>query len=239
MSVSDGQGADQTTFNNAFMSKATDSTTVGKQTLNNADVASGTQVINQQTEQNSAASYIGKAINALKDILPSWSSTSVGTGTDNLTQRAEALTVQVGANEVGIALRQLLSEKSANDGYASLDSSGIVPLAELPSFLAVETQQTINDNDTEDLTGLLFDKTIQVVAKIEFTVVRGSDRTVGTLQIFFRTGGWDRMLDIGGDDVGVVLNVDSTTGQVSYTSTSTGTAGKIKHRIVNTFNLET
>ena len=132
MSVADGQGANQTTFNNAFMSKTTDSTTVGKQTLNNADVVSGTQVTNQQTEHNSAVSYIGKAINALKNALPSWTSTAVGTGTDDLTQRAEALTVQVGTNETDIALRQLLSEKSANDGYASLDSSGLVPLAELP-----------------------------------------------------------------------------------------------------------
>jgi len=132
MSVSNGQPADQNTFNDAFASKTDDNTMVGNQDLNDADVASGTQVTNVQREHNSIASYVGKTINAIKNALPLWVSGAVGTGTDDLTQRAEALTVASGVNAADISLRQLLSEKSQASGYASLDGTAKIPLAELP-----------------------------------------------------------------------------------------------------------
>ena len=133
MSVSNGQQANETTFNEAFVSKTTDSTTVGKIDLNNADAASGTQITNAQRQHNSIASFVGAVVNGVQNLLPTWVSNAVGLSTDTLKDRAEALTVQVGTNTADISLRQLLSEKSQANGYASLDGSGQVPLSELPS----------------------------------------------------------------------------------------------------------
>ena len=47
MSTSNGQPADENTFNNAYISRTTDSDTIGKLDLNNADSANVTDV--QQT----------------------------------------------------------------------------------------------------------------------------------------------------------------------------------------------
>lgn len=166
MSVNDGQQANETTFNNAFGSKTDDNTYVGKQTLNNSDTASGVQVTNVQREHNSIASYAGKAINALKDVLPTWVSTAVGLSTDNLTERAEALTVQVGTNISDIAtnaadilLREETANKGSANGYAPLDATAKVPTANLPnsvvnartflgSWAASTNTPTLADGDT-------------------------------------------------------------------------------------------
>lgn len=92
MSVSNGQLANQTTFNAAFLSRTASSDTVGILGLANVASASGSSVTNVQREHNSAASYIGKALNGIKNLLPAWTSVAVGAPTDDLTQRCEALT---------------------------------------------------------------------------------------------------------------------------------------------------
>ena len=101
MSVANGEKANQTVFNSSFMSKEDDSDTTGQIGLVNTDTASGASVTNTQRELNSGASFTGKALNAAKDVLPSWGDTSVGTGTDSLFARAEALTAAVGLRLVG------------------------------------------------------------------------------------------------------------------------------------------
>ena len=78
MSVSDGQTANQTTFNDAFISKTVNSTTVGQVTLNNADSAAGTQITNIQREFNSLSSFLGKLVNVAKDAVPAWTSGASG-----------------------------------------------------------------------------------------------------------------------------------------------------------------
>jgi hypothetical protein len=155
MSVSNGQQANETTFNAAFSSKTADNELVGNQNLNDPDVASGTQVTNVQREHNSIASYVGKAINALKDALPAWVSTAVGSPTDDLTQRAEALTVASGVNAADIALRQLLSEKGQVNGYAELDGDGKVP----SSQLTIDAFQYLGTYDANTNTPTLIDGT--------------------------------------------------------------------------------
>lgn len=94
MSVTNGQKADQTTFNNAFVSRTVDTGTLGKLALNNADAASGTAVTNSQAEHNSAASFIGKAINAARNALPAWTSSVVGSASDSLFTRLNLITAR-------------------------------------------------------------------------------------------------------------------------------------------------
>ncbi|MEO6078066.1 MAG: hypothetical protein ABIP54_04730, partial [Candidatus Andersenbacteria bacterium] len=90
MTVSNGQLANQDTFNNAFVSKTTDSTMVSKLTQSNTDPASGSSVTNTQREHNSIASFVGKAINAVYNLLPTWISNTLGATTDTLKDRIEA-----------------------------------------------------------------------------------------------------------------------------------------------------
>lgn len=92
MSVSDGQLANQTTFNTAFPSRTVDTSMSGVVQLLNAVAASGSSVTNLQREHNSAASYMGKALNSAKDDLPAWNNNDVGASDDDLTERADALT---------------------------------------------------------------------------------------------------------------------------------------------------
>ncbi len=90
--VSNGQLANQTTFNNAFVSRTSDTSTVGKMDFLNADVASGATFDNVQRVVNSFASYMGSDTVSAFDVTPTWGYNDVGTSDDNLTERANALT---------------------------------------------------------------------------------------------------------------------------------------------------
>lgn len=91
MTVSNGQLANATTFNTAFMSRLNDSNTIGKQDFQNTDVASGADVINIQREVNSLNFFTGRPSGSAYNAAVSWLSTEVGTVNDNLQQRIEAI----------------------------------------------------------------------------------------------------------------------------------------------------
>ncbi len=91
MSVSNGQSANASVFNAAFMSKTANSTTVGQVGLNNADSSSGTALTNIQREFNALSSWTGKALNVAKDVLPTWTNNDIGASTDSLFDRADAV----------------------------------------------------------------------------------------------------------------------------------------------------
>lgn len=97
MTVSNNQLANQTTYNNAFMSRTANDNTTGIKSLENADAVSGDFATNPQRDINSLSSYSGRTANSAKDALPTWSSTDAGSGTDDLTERAEALTAKFNA----------------------------------------------------------------------------------------------------------------------------------------------
>ena len=107
MSVIDGQNANQTTFNNAFMSRTANDNTTGKKDLQNTDPASGADVINVQREINSLNAFSGRASGTAHDATPTWTNNDVGTSGDDLKERAEALTqafdATVGHNHDGSA----------------------------------------------------------------------------------------------------------------------------------------
>lgn len=94
MAVANGQLANQTTFNTAFVSRTVDTSTVGKLDLQNAASESGTSITNTQRELNAVSSYTGKALNVAKDILPAWTNNDIGASGNNLFQRANLLTAE-------------------------------------------------------------------------------------------------------------------------------------------------
>lgn len=92
MTVSNGQLANSTTFNQAFSSRLADDNTVGKKDLQNTDPASGPDVINVQREINSLNSFTGRPSGSAWDDEPIWTENQVGTATDTLLDRGDALT---------------------------------------------------------------------------------------------------------------------------------------------------
>jgi hypothetical protein len=90
--VTNGEKANQTTFNKVA-GRLVDNDFTGKQNLNNAESASGPNVTNLQREVNSQNSYTGRPAGSAFDAVPAWANNDVGASTDDLTQRAEALTL--------------------------------------------------------------------------------------------------------------------------------------------------
>jgi hypothetical protein len=94
MSVSNGQTANATTFNGAFVSKVVNSTTIGQVTLANADGSSGSSVTNIQRELNALNSFLGKSSNVAYNTLPTWVNNDVGASSDPVFDRVDSLTVK-------------------------------------------------------------------------------------------------------------------------------------------------
>ena len=97
MAVVNGQQANQTTFNTAFMSRTQDTSTVGKVDLENTDVASGANIDNAQRELNKLNTFAGSTVNTPAGSLPSWANLDVGSSSDSLFARADALTAKFNA----------------------------------------------------------------------------------------------------------------------------------------------
>jgi hypothetical protein len=74
------------------MSRTANDNTKGIKSLENDDAASGSYVTNPQRDVNSLSSYTGRPEGSAKDALPAWSTSEIGTPTDDLTERAIALT---------------------------------------------------------------------------------------------------------------------------------------------------
>jgi hypothetical protein len=122
--LSNGQNADETTFNAAFMSKSADSTTTGKIDLANAAAASGASLTNIQREINSLDAYTGRPIGTAHDATPVWVNNDVGTSIDTLKARLEALTTQFD-----------LSTGHTHDGLDG--EGGIVDLSDVSGLLTI------------------------------------------------------------------------------------------------------
>jgi hypothetical protein len=97
VSVSNGQLANETTFNTGLMSRTDDTSTVGKLDLLNSDALSGGTISNIQRLLNALASYTGVSVLAVYNVVPLWVSNIVGTSGDTLFARAGALTTKFAA----------------------------------------------------------------------------------------------------------------------------------------------
>lgn len=78
MTVSNGQLANQNTFNSAFMSRTSDDGTLGKKDLQSAAPESGPSIINVQRNINRVFSLLGDAPNGPYNDLMTWASTALG-----------------------------------------------------------------------------------------------------------------------------------------------------------------
>lgn len=121
MSVVNNQPANQTTFNNAFLSRTTDSGTIGKITLSNGDNASVTDV---QKELNAIASYTGKSLNSDANDIPAWTINNFGASSDSLFDKVEAIDTFV-ANLDGNGILYGNLQQTSNLYYSPFSGVGI------------------------------------------------------------------------------------------------------------------
>jgi C1q domain len=87
-----GSPVSSTNTNNSLLAKNGDDTAVGKITLANTDPLSGVQVDSIQKSINELDSFTGAPANGTQNQLPGWTNNDVGSSTNNLKQRADALT---------------------------------------------------------------------------------------------------------------------------------------------------
>jgi hypothetical protein len=92
VTVSNGQLANQTTFNSSFMSREVDTDTVGRVDFKNAVPASGPNVFNIQRFLNAVASALGMTTAEVYSFLFTYSSDVVGAPNDTVLDRLSALT---------------------------------------------------------------------------------------------------------------------------------------------------
>lgn len=128
MGVIDGQPVSAAVTNPAFINKNIDDSTPSKLGLANADPISGTAVTNSQREFNSISSFTGSVLNSIKTQLPVWINNGIGTPTDNLKDRIEALTgagtyIRAGSTAItvgGTSLTVVFSSALASTNYAAV-----------------------------------------------------------------------------------------------------------------------
>lgn len=162
MSVANGQIADETTFNNAFLSRNSDSNTTGIISLANINPISGSSVVNIQREHNAHSSYSGMPLDSVKDVKPAWISTAVGTPTDNQTQRSEALTVVAGTQQDSIN-RALIWEPKITKDFADFSTAGLTNDIEIFNLSAKNAMHIIRiKHSLEFLGGAVSELTLSI-----------------------------------------------------------------------------
>lgn len=200
MSVANGQKSDQNTFNNAFMSKTTNSTTVGVIDLNNtSDLDSGPRITNAQQAANEIFDAVGM------------------TGIDDAARKDYTSNNYISNGD---------SHKSAigklDDAIADL-AAAIIPDVGVPGQITL-----LNNSAAIDIPDLLFDSVD--VRSFEFKWTAYRESTGGGANIVAQRGSvlgiWNgtawKIVDgqATPDDAGVTFDIDLTTGQVNYTTTN-------------------
>jgi hypothetical protein len=142
MSVSNGQIANATTFNNAFASKTNDNTLTGKQTLSNTAPVSGASVANLQREHNAVASVLGLSLNQVYNYLFTWASDAIGAANDTVKARIEAILAAVVALQSSVAT--LISDVATLQAAIPW-RAGVVAIADATGSKAVTFSSAMAD----------------------------------------------------------------------------------------------
>lgn len=166
MSVSNGQLANQTTFNNAFISRTQDSSTIGQVDLLNTDPESGATISNVQRELNKLNSFLGSTPETAEDTKPTWTNTDVGTSTDDVKTRADDLTAKF----------------NATLGHVHSGLAGDAPPVDASDLASVKLRgYFMRGTDLIGVTGTSSDVSTPLTGKTESTgpTVKGVVTTVG------------------------------------------------------------
>lgn len=213
MGVTDGQNVSAAITNAAFLDATADDTGTGKYTFANTEAVSGDTVENVQREHNSAASFVGKALNSAKDDLPSWTQNEVGTSVDSIFARAEALTALF----------------NGTIGHTHDGTDGEGPAIVAGAISAVPLRGYVQQGTIVSVTGSSADVSAALVSKIP----NGSETTEGIVTdapenkvvLRYASGAFedDEILDALGNVVFGRLTYSATVWTLSFYSLVSGT----------------
>lgn len=220
MAVSDGQRADQVTFNNAFMSRTQDTNTQGKIDLDNTDAESGATISNAQRSLNGAHSFTGSVPEGLENQTPTWASDNIGTANENVKDRVDSVQAQVEVNTNDIANKPDRVNPSTDNAIVRFDDVG---------GNHQDSGVTIDDTDNMNIPGSL-----DVVTNLDVggntiitgdLTVNGTTTTVNTstldvtdANITVNDGGTQASADLA--DAGITVEMsDANDAIIGYDST--------------------
>jgi len=140
MSVSNGQLANQTTFNGAFLSRTVNTSTVGTVTLNNtSDINSGAQVVNLQRAVNEIFNAVGMTGEGDASRNDYASNNYVANGVSRqvaIGQLDSAFDITTGHHHDGINSKALSAATLADINYFKAEwvQADLIPTAQVDSF---------------------------------------------------------------------------------------------------------
>lgn len=217
--LSNGQRANETTFNDAYLSKD-DVTTANKTTGiigldNSSDMASGNQILNTQ-----------RLLNEVSD-----SDGTVGEG-DSTRKEYSSNNVVADGDSRKVALGKIDAKFNESTGHNHDGSSGNgAPVFGASVWQNISFQGTLADNQSSPAMIVQFDVSLVCQADVSFVLTRGSLVRAGDIRL--TTDGtdavvtWDDEEPFG--DCGITFTADVSGGNMRllYASTNTGTAPKI------------
>lgn len=206
MSVSNGQKANATTFNNAFLSKTANGTTTGVVTLSNtSDVNSGSSVSNVQRAINEIFDAVG--MTGIGD------STRKNYSSNNYVANGDTRKVAVGKLDAAL--------KVVSDLVAALETA--------------TTHAVTDGQSATDLTGVTADSSVHSSHIYTYEIIRGTTVfSTGTFALHYRNSTWYLVLgedrsDDSAADHGVTFSLTgTTTAQVRAALSSGPGSGSIK-----------
>lgn len=250
MAVANGQTANQTTFNNAYMSRDSDTSTTGVVDLNNStDVNSGAQITNTQQYINEIADTVG--ITSMADAnRTEYATNNVGADGDSHKEFLEKLDASY---DPATTTKMVTSINATLQGNVNIDAavgSGVVVTNSAPNVhlsldgfsRALLTQVALADNTSSATLISASTTSANSGRRYNYTITRGAGNVrIGTVYVIndgTNTSIVDSpLMELG--DCGVTFSTDiQTLGGLSsqtllYTTTSTGTGAKLLIEFMN------
>jgi hypothetical protein len=126
MSITDGQPVNAAASNAAWISKNTNDTAVAQISFNSGVGSDGPIVPSIQQEVNSLDTFTGRVSGTAYNALPPWTTSAVGTSSDNLEMRSEALTLK-------------FRDTGANGGHTHTGVDGDAPQLQAASIAGIRS----------------------------------------------------------------------------------------------------
>lgn len=205
MSVANGESANATNFNNSFMSRETDTSTVGKVDLNDPDSGtSGATVENVQRSLNGQGNFTGADPEGAATQSPSWTSDAIGTPNEDIKSRVDAVQAQVETNDSDIDTKVDLVSPSTDHAIPRFDGVG---------GAMQDSGVTIDDSDNVTIPG---DLTVSGTT----TTINTSTLDVEDANITVNNGGDQSTADSNVAGLTVEMS-DATDARIGYDSSTT------------------
>jgi hypothetical protein len=195
--------------NQAFIDANGDDSTIGRLDLDNTLPESGSSVQNIQRAHNAISSYSGMPLNSAKDVVPTWVNGDVGTSSDTLRAKSDALTAKF----------------NSSSGHQHTGGSGDAPRIQGSYIASVPLRGSmINGTNIVGITGTSTDVSSLLLGKIPSasSVVKGVVTNAPYNKIILRELDGTEVIDSLGNEVYGRLTFSASVWTLSYFSFVSG-----------------